>query len=68
MMGIHTILTILLFQYLIMEVEKAIDDAKLGKACGVDGIPIEVLKNDSSVLFLHSLFNVRFNTGKVPSM
>jgi len=51
-----------------MDVKRAIDDATLGKACEVDGIPIEVLKNDSSVLFLHSLFNVRFNTGKVPSM
>jgi len=49
----------------ILKVVKAVQNAKLGKASGVDCIPAEVLKNDSSVLLLHSLFNVCFLTGQV---
>lgn len=41
--------------------------AKLNKAAGVDQIPSEVLKNHASVLVLHSLFNVCFETGQVPT-
>ena len=37
----------------LFEVKKAIDSAKRGKACGVDLIPSDVLKNDTSVSFLH---------------
>ena len=42
----------------ILEIKKAIDDAKYGKAFGIDEIPAEVIKNDVSVMFLHVLFNV----------
>lgn len=52
----------------LFEVKKAIDSAKRGKACGIDSVPSEVLKNDTSVSFLHILFNVCFNKGIVPSM
>ena len=50
----------------IFEIKKALDNANKGKAAGFDGIPTEVLVNDATVLFLHSLFNVCFETGKVP--
>lgn len=52
----------------ILEVKKAIDNAKRGKAFGIDRIPVDVLKNDTSVMFLHVLFNVCFNTGTIPSL
>lgn len=45
---------------------KGIEAAKLGKAAGVDKIPSEVLKKDTSLPVLHSLFNVCFETGQVP--
>ena len=47
---------------------KAVDDAKINKAAGTDCIPTEVLKNNTSVYVLHSLFNVCFETGRIPSM
>ncbi|XP_052256259.1 uncharacterized protein LOC127861632 isoform X1 [Dreissena polymorpha] len=52
----------------VFEVKAAIDRAKLNKATGIDQIPNEVLKNDMSVSFLHSLFCVCYETGMVPSM
>ena len=51
----------------ILDVKKAIDDAKMGKASGVDCIPVEVLRNDTAVAFLHVLFNICFDNGIVPS-
>ena len=51
----------------ILDVKKAIDDAKKGKASGIDNIPVEVLKNDTAVSFLHVLFNICFDNGIVPS-
>ncbi len=39
----------------LLEVKKAVDHAKRGKACGVDQIPSEILCNDTSVTFLHIL-------------
>ena len=51
----------------VLEVKHALDKAKKGKAFGVDSIPVDVLKNDTSVLFLHVLFNVCFETGRIPS-
>ena len=38
----------------ILEVRKAVSDAKLNKACGIDCIPTEVLK--MIPLFLHYIF------------
>ena len=43
----------------IFEVKKAIHAAKRRKASGIDNIPIEVLKNDTAVSFLHILFGLR---------
>ena len=51
----------------ILEVKKAIDAAKRGKATGIDNIPMEVMKNDTAVSFLHVLFNICFDNGSVPS-
>ena len=51
----------------ILDVKRAIDDAKLGKASGIDNIPIEVLKNDTAVAFLHVLFNICFDNGIIPT-
>ena len=52
----------------ILEVKKAVDSAKRGKVCGFHNIPSEVLHNDSTIYFLHVLFNVCFNKGIVPSV
>ena len=52
----------------ILEVKKAVNGAKRGKACGVDQIPSEVLQNDVSICFLHVLFNVCFDKGLVPAL
>ena len=41
--------------------------AKLKKAPGFDNIPYEFFKNDTSVSFLHILFNVCYETGETPS-
>jgi hypothetical protein len=51
----------------VLEVKKAVDASKRGKACGFDGIPSEAIKNDTAVLFLHVLFNICFSNGTVPS-
>ena len=48
-------------------IKRALDKAKKGKAFGVDLIPVDVLKNDTSVLFLQILFNVCFETGRIPT-
>jgi hypothetical protein len=52
----------------IFEVKNAISSAKIGKTCGADNIPTEVLKNDTTVHFLHVLFNVIFDSGVVPGI
>jgi hypothetical protein len=52
----------------VLEVKKAIDCAKKGKANGIDEIPTEALQNDTSVMFLHSLFNICFSNSTVPSV
>ena len=52
----------------ILEVKKAIFQAKNGKAHGFDEIPAEVLKNDTAVYFLHVLFNLCFENGIVPTI
>lgn len=50
------------------EVYYAITKAKSGKSSGIDQIPVDVLKNDLSVRVLCNIFNVCFNSGKIPKM
>jgi len=49
------------------DVKQAIVKAKLGNACGIDMIPVDILKSDNCVSFLHILYKVCFNSGCVPS-
>ena len=51
----------------IFELKKAVNEAKRNKASGLDGIPVDVLKNDSAISFLHILFNVCFEKGVILS-
>jgi hypothetical protein len=51
----------------ILEVFNAVKQAKNGKAWGCDNIPMEILKNDCSVSFLHILYNICFSKGIIPS-
>ena len=50
------------------EVYKAITLCKSGKSPGVDDIPVELYKNQTAMSVLCNLFNICFNTGKVPQM
>ena len=52
----------------ILEVKKAIFQAKNGKAYGTDEIPAEVLKNDTTVFFLYVLFNLCFQNSVAPTI
>ncbi|XP_053402567.1 uncharacterized protein LOC128557926 [Mercenaria mercenaria] len=49
------------------EILKCILHAKSGKAPGYDNIPCELLKNDSALALLQSLFNRCFISGTVPT-
>lgn len=51
----------------LMEVKRVIDNAKKGKAVGVDNIPTEALQNGTCIAMLHDLFNKCFKTGLLPS-
>ena len=50
------------------EVEKVVNSAKNGKSTGYDKIPSEVLKFPIIIDVLHSLFNLCFDTGILPSV
>ena len=50
------------------EIEKTIVKRKSGKACGLDGIPNEILKNRKVVICLWYLFKKCFEIGTVSSM
>lgn len=50
----------------IPDIDKAVENAKIGKAAGIDLIPSDVLKNDASLLVFNSLFNVCFKTVRMP--
>ena len=50
------------------EVEKTVSKAKNGKAVSVDLLPNEIFKNENSVLMLQYIFNMIFNSGKIPVM
>ena len=49
----------------VLEKHMAVFKAKREKACGTDGIPSDVFRNDCSVSFLHVLFNTCFATGVI---
>ena len=53
-------------QITLQEVFAAIHNAKRGKACGIDEIPVEVLGSLCVQQFLTKLFNVCFENGIVP--
>ena len=50
------------------EVKNVAMRAKLRKAVGIDMIPNEVLKNDAVINMLVHLFQLCFDTGKIPSV
>lgn len=50
------------------EIRHVIDKSKNGKAAGIDKIPYEALKNDMVITVLQNLFQLCFDTGKVPSV
>ena len=50
------------------EVRRVINRAKNKKAFGIDGIPNEVLKNETMVALLTKLFQFSFENGIVPSL
>ena len=52
----------------VLEIKKAVDNAKRGKALGADSIYTEVLKNDVAILVMLTLFNICFDKGSVPSI
>lgn len=51
----------------LMEVKRAVDNAKKGKATGIDNIPTEALQNVTCIEMLHNLFRECFRTGLLPS-
>ena len=53
--------------FTLSEVHRAVMKCKNGKAAGYDHIPYEVLKNDKVISVLVSLFQLCFDSGKVPS-
>ena len=52
----------------VLEIKKAVYNAKRGKALGAYAIYTEVLKNDVAILFMLTLFNICFDKGIVPSI
>ncbi len=55
-------------QISVREVRKALAKAKNGKAVGFDSIPVEVIRNEQAISFLHKLFNACFQLGRVPDI
>ncbi len=49
------------------EIRNVVNKSKNGKASGVDGIPNEVLKNENMIRCMHSLFQMCFDYGMIPS-
>ena len=46
----------------------AVHSLNMNKAMGCDNIPAEVLKTDRCIAFLHRLFCICFDTGKIPKI
>ncbi len=53
---------------LMLEIKKALNKLKLGKAVGLDNIPNEVLKSPSLLKLLHTFYNLCFDHGIGPSV
>ena len=51
-----------------IEVSKIVMKAKSGKAPGIDGLVVDTMKNDASILILTSLFNACLRCRKMPSV
>ena len=51
----------------ILEVQKALLKSKNGKATGLDNLPYELFKNETSLNLLTCLFKHIYNTGEIPS-
>lgn len=49
------------------EVRRAVMKSKSRKACGVDEIPNEALKNDLCINILHRFVSLCFSVGKIPA-
>lgn len=60
---IHKSLDDLLFNVPITmeEIASALGHEKNGKACGTDGLPVEMLRNGTALRFLYVIFNVAFS-------
>ena len=54
----------------IMEVKHAVDKTKNGKAFGADLIPVDVLKNETSVMFymFYSMFVLKLGAFPLPGI
>ena len=50
------------------EVFHVLNLAKNGKSPGIDDLPVELLKNSTALSALVRIFNICFNTGKVPNL
>ena len=51
----------------IIDIYSALSHSKNGKAIGVDGIPVEVLRNRFAIQFMLYIFNECFRRGTIPS-
>ena len=60
--------SVLNMTFLRSEVKKVVNSANNGKSTGYDKIPSEVLKFPIIIDVLHSLFNLCFDTGILPSL
>ena len=56
------------FAISIEEVRGSLALAKNGKAIGWDSLPVEVLRNETVIGYLHSLFNKCFELGVCPEV
>ena len=50
----------------IFKIEKAIKKTKNNKACGLDILTYEIFRKITCMHILHRVFNVCYETGKVP--
>ena len=48
-----------------VEIQTALKLAKAGKAAGINGLPVEVLRNPACARFMTLLFNICFRSGQM---